>query len=271
MRALTPDEISALRVVGDEFTTITVSHDPSPPPPPPISSPPPPPTGGGPPPPPPPPPIPQCPANPTNTVSSPYIEGHEQPFSTAGYVPNYGIGWGQYSGVTTGYGVDLSNWTSGNLSNWGVSAAGISAVSQYLATAGPKVLRKGPIGVNAQRLLALDGPINWSQQDATAATTGAIGVITARAASSFQSLTGNNFYDLPSDVQSALTDVVYRAGSYGSAGAPAGLSTAIQNRDWSQVASLLQQSGDQRYAQDGNKIAAAIANGSLPASGAICQ
>jgi hypothetical protein len=268
MRALTPAEISQLKVVGDDLTTITVTGHP----PPPITSSPLPPPPGSPPPPPPPPTFP-CPANPTNTVNNSYIKANEGPSSTSGYVPNKGVGVGSGSGVTVGNGVDLANWSRYTLVNvWGMSTAGYAAISPYVGNAIPKIgVRKGPVGAAAQALLSKNGPINLSTADTNAVTNGALGTMTGVAAIQFQNLSGNNFYDLPSGVQTALADLVYNTGGFYSAALPSGVTTAIANKDWSQLATMLQDSGHSRWAQDGNAIAGAVQAGHLPSAGNVCN
>lgn len=274
MRALTAEEIAQVaKPEGDDLTTITVSSPPPvPPPPPPLPLPPSPPPPPPPPSPPSPPPPPTCPANPVSTVNNAIIIQNEGGSLPNGYVPNDGIGVGANSGVTIAAGLDLSFWTPAQLqANFSISAADAAAFTPYAATVKPKVgVVRGIAGVAAQRLLSLNDGVAISQADADTISTNVIAYFTNRTASQFQTLAGQNFYNLPGSAQTALTDVVFNAGGLPATSLPSGFLPALEANNWAGVAAALQGSGNARLQSDGNIIAAAVAGGSLPANGSVC-
>jgi hypothetical protein len=196
------------------------------------------------------------------------MEGNVQ---TKGYVPtSKGVPL-KGSGVTIGGGIDLSYQYYSTLIGWGMSAADANTCRPFLATAPGHY---GPQGTQAAAALAQYGVPQFSQTEMNTVTDNAIASYTASAASQYASITGlgsKSLYDLPANVQSALVETAYNAGSFSNSNALPGLSAALQSQDWSQVASILQSAGTSALRAAGNYIRQAIQNGSLPSSGQVCH
>lgn len=272
MRPLTVDEIASLiPIQGDDGTlsTITViGHSPpSPPgsPPPPVALPPP----GS-----PPPPLPPCPVNPAAAINYGTIKQNEGGVLSTGYVPNNGAGVGAHSGVTIGGGVDLSWWTASQLTGWGLTSADATASTPYAATSRPKGTLRGPVGSAAVTRLGQHDGLTLPMADVTALTNGIMAWFATQTANEVKNLTGQNFNDLPSAVQTALVDFTYNTGiingNSNQSATQDAVQSALQAHNWGQVATVLQKSGNSRWAKDGDAIAAAIASGAMPATGALC-
>lgn len=107
-----------------------------------------------------------------------------------------------------------------------------------------------------------------SDADAEAISNGAMSALTVSAATQFYNDTGDNsFYYLPSATQTALTDVIYNAGNYGSDALPSSFAPDLLAEDWQKAAADLEGSSNSRYRADGELIAGDIANGNLVRAG----
>lgn len=256
MRALTIDELELVIGAGEKTATLTpvivTGHAPAPPPAP-VPTPPPAPTPfPGPPPPPCPPPMP-----PQRRDDQNYVYSNEgTTLSTTGYT----LPPAQFpkSGVTIGYGVDLGQQNANQLTSWGISPAGLSAVSPYL----------GLQGQSAVNYVNANGAPTISSADATAISNGAYNSIVSAAESRFNNGSIVSFDSLPSSAQTVIADIAYNAGSNG---APAFFTDAMAG-NWSAAIYELNNfyapgNSNSRHRNDANLLQQSINSGELALDG----
>jgi hypothetical protein len=248
-------------------------------------------------------PTPPC-TSPANAVNASYIYAHElgpgQTIAETGYYPPGGSGINitinsdgtgtvtmSPSGMTVGYGVDLGQLNSTQLSSyltglgtiyWPKGALG----SQYNALL-PYVGVRNGVAIAAIQL-AHGGPPKITGFAASSISTGALLFNIGRAANDYQSATASvglgsdvSFQGLSAAVQTALTDITYVFGSIRSTNPdlPSGLYDAIGNQEWDQVATLLinapQSVYEARLNADGAAIQQSVSEGKTPRIGQPCK
>lgn len=167
---------------------------------------------------------------PVVTVDETYIWSHEQgPHGGAaltGYVPlnNQGQPFPN-SGVTVGYGVDLSGVTVQELQTFSFSQTDINTLQPYL---GLKGAQANAVAANLVISQSLANELNVMAMDVTAATL----------AGNFTKATGTIFGSLPTAAQTAILDVAYQMGANLQASAP-NFWSDITTHNWSAAVQVL--------------------------------
>ncbi|MFG6489754.1 pesticin C-terminus-like muramidase [Roseateles sp. BYS78W] len=171
---------------------------------------------------------------------------------------------GGKSGVTIGYGVDLSTVKASDLSNWGVSQAGINALTPVLGLA----------GTAASNAVAAGAPA-ISNADALAASNGVFNKNIGIAVGQFNAQSAIPFDSLPANVQTAVADIAFMT-PYLQTAAPKFFSDIVSGNWSSAVSELLNWNGNNadpnlaRHQRDANLINSQISANTIPGA-STCQ
>lgn len=172
------------------------------------------------------------------------------------------------SGITIGTGVDLGYRTASEMTNYGVSAAGVAALSPYL----------GLTGYSAVNYATAHGYPSISISDAVALSDGLYNSIQSQLIRNYNSANTINvpFDQLPSAVQTTLMDIAYNSPNVASA-APIFWSQMTSGRYADAVNTLFHWksdgTSDPRHKDDANTLQNAINAVQVPtnASTGRCQ
>jgi hypothetical protein len=173
------------------------------------------------------------------------------------------------SGLSIGAGVDLGQHTASDLTRWGISQAGLTALTPYFGL-------KGNDAVSA--VTNNGGLPTISTADANAISSGAFNDTMGQVSGNFNgaSTTGIQFNQLPQEAQTVIMDIAYNSGS-NLAGAAPHFWTDVTTGNWQAAVSELNSwtsagTSDRRHTADANLLQQGITNGALPSNdtGGVC-
>lgn len=268
MRALTNGELQLLGTMfplaaaaqSGSISTITIIGHPPVSAPMPVTMPPPPATQ---PPPAPSPPLPpstpvQCTPSVGGRVDQGWIQHFENAQGTASPVYTRGNVPSSNSGVTVGFGIDLSWQSAADLTSAGLSSATVLSLHPFLAYPCGKLcgnsLHRGVTGSAAQTALNnFNGAPLITLNDAADLWTMALTRATRTA-----DVQVSGFDTLPAEWQTVLVDLAYNAGSLAGPALPAGFLNAINAGNYAQAAAILATSSNPRYQKDAAQLQKAL-------------